>query len=197
MISLLCSSNNDHAQKQSPQASPKFLSLPAEIHNLIASQLSYPDLLALTLTHPVFHQHSMIRTTKSSRVDWLVDRAMQRLRLPNQSRCRWSSDREFVSNPEVITILRRRRQHLECAKAFSKGHSGGACLVVEGTTCHYLSQGMESLRWEKWTSRLKFVRLAGFRTSPSNTRKSRLEILRSWQGAVLAVLVAGALWLVV
>lgn len=127
-----------------------FITLPPEIHHQIASQLSYPDLLALILTHPKFQNHQLIHTSKSSREDWVIDRAMQRLPLPTQSRCSWSSDEEFLSNPEVVTILYNRRHHLECAEMFLRGKGGGDCFVVKGKSCPHLEQAVESLRKRRW-----------------------------------------------
>jgi len=185
------------AHERTIQPPTTFLSLPPEIHQLIASQLPYPDLLALTLAHPTFRYHSLIRTSKSSRVEWLVDRAMRRLPLPSQSRCRWSSDKEFLSNAEVVQILRRRRQHLECAEIFLKGRNGGACLVVEGGGCAYLAENVEYLHMERWKTKLGLDMLRASGPLVAKFLKAGFKTLRSWQGAVLAVLLAAALWFLV
>lgn len=125
-----------------PTSDPSsFLTLPSEIHHLISTYLPYPDLLSLTLTHPLFQSHQLIRTTKSSRVNWLIDRSFHKLPLPSRTRCRWSSDNEFVNNHEIKEILRRRRWHAECAEyAHTKGQSS-QCLVVEGRTCEGVKEG--------------------------------------------------------
>lgn len=172
------------------QPSTTFLALPPEIHSLIASQLPYPDLLALTLTHPTFLDHPLVHTSKSSRVDWLIDRAMKRLPLPSQSRCRWSSDGEFVSNAEVVAILRRRRNHLECAEMFSKGKSSGTCFVVEGRDCFCLAEGVKDSQGERWTSRLGLRH----RKHTLTAWKVGMETLSSWHGVFIAILLAAALW---
>lgn len=128
-----------------PEAGLSFLSLPSEIHQLVAENLAYPDLLSLTLTHPLFYQHPYIRTSKSSRVDWLIDRARLHLPIPAQRRCRWSSDLEFVSNAEVVEILRKRRHHEECAEVFLRGRSDGICFVNDSKTCQHLSDHVHQL----------------------------------------------------
>lgn len=174
-----------------------FLALPPEIHYQIASQLPYPDLLALTLAHPRFRNHPLVRTSKSSRVDWLIDRAMQRLPLPSQSQCRWSSDEEFLSNSEVVTILYRRRHHLECAEMSPRGKGDGDCFVVKGRGCPHLAQAAENLQKEKWEGLFRLFKLEAFRKSSTKARQAGLRTVRSWQGAVVAILLAAVLWLIV
>lgn len=172
---------------------------------MIASYLPYPDLLALTLTHPIFRSHSLVRTTKSSRVDWLLDRAMLGLPLPTQSRCRWSSDNEFVSHPEVITIMRKRRQHVECAEMSSQINGKGSCFVVEGEACPRLmlgARGEEILSQcgSQGNSDELLAALLRARASiefTTKVRKAGLKLIYSWQGALVAILIAAALWFVV
>lgn len=181
-----------------PEPKPTFLTLPAEIHALISSHLPYPDLLSLTLTHPFFASHPLIRTSKSLRVDWLLSRAIQHLPLPMQSRCRWSSDQEFVGNPEITTILRKRRNHIECAEVFAKGHSAGVCFVVEGQPCPHLAEGIHRFQ-SRW--RTKFAGStwdhvwSNWRiTTP--TWEASIETLKTWQAAIAAVVIACILYLV-
>ena len=61
--------------------SPCLLDLPPEVLlHLIHPYLSYPDLLALKHTHPIFFHSLKIKVRH--RVDWLLDRATQHLPLP-------------------------------------------------------------------------------------------------------------------
>lgn len=168
-----------------------FLDLPTEIHLLITAKLPYPDLLSLTLTHPKFYNHPCIRTSKTARVDWLIDRTIRRLPLPTASKCRWSSDREFVSNPEVVRFLRRRRLHLECAEVFSRGLSSGGCLVLDGCICPQLDESMEVLEDE---DRTHIWNLAGFKKRAKSLRSRHYDniaaILTSWRMAVSVLVIA-------
>lgn len=182
-----------HDKNVQPQTT--FLALPPEIHYQIASQLPYPDLLALTLAHPKFRNHSLVCTSKSSRVDWLIDRAMQQLPLPSQSQCRWSSDREFLSNLEVATILYRRRHHLECTEMSPGGKGDGNCFVIEGRGCPHLAQAAEILQKEKWKGHYGLVKLEAFRSFTTEAQQAGLTI-RSWQGAIVAILLAAVLWFI-
>lgn len=188
--------NPAHTTALSNTHAPTLLDLPPEIQFLISEKLAYPDLLALTITHPHFQNHSLVRTSKTARNDWLIDRASHHLALPSRRQCRWSSDREFVSNPEVVDILRRRRRHLECAELCMKGRTEGICLVLEGQLCPYLDESNQYLRNEKWMSALGFGKTL---TSQRNGRKrsERLfQAVTSWYATGLALLLAGALWLI-
>lgn len=176
---------------------PAFLCLPIEILHLVASNLTYPDLLAFTLCHPQFRNNHIIQTSKSSRVDWLLNRAKQQLPLPLQHQCRWSSDKEFVSNPEVIEILRRRNSHLECADVFGRGRSNGHCLVIEGQRCPRLEDSMDKLRKQRWSERIGFKNLRRLRNHVMATGKNVDELLRSWQVGIIAVVIAASLRIVV
>lgn len=143
-----------------PQGSPiaeasvssPFLSLPPEVHHHISTYLQYPDLLALTLVHPLFQSHELIHTSKSSRVDWLIDRSFHKLPLPSRTRCRWSSDREFVNNPEIKDILQRRRRHEECAEFSKVVNHGPQCFVLEGRVCDGIRKSKKKARLSAWYS---------------------------------------------
>lgn len=111
-----------------PPPTPSLSHLPPELHPLITSHLTYPDLLSLKLTHPNFYH--TIHPTTYDRVLWLLYRTRHRLPIPISSRCLLNSDGEFCSNPEVVLILRRRWQHLECTDYASwcrEVPGGGRC----------------------------------------------------------------------
>ena len=110
----------------------KLLTLPTEIQMLVACHLPYPDLLALKLTHPTFH--SLIYPTVYDRVDWLLSRPAQGLSIPSSAACSFKTDREFVANDEVKTILRRRGRHLECGGSPVRWHGFPRC-IVNGRMC--------------------------------------------------------------
>jgi hypothetical protein len=118
-----------------PKPVPALILLPAEIQNQILSELSYPDLLSLKLTHP--HFYFTIKPTLYDRVDWLLDRIRLKLPIPQAGKCSLNlrTDIAFYSNPEVGLILRRRWKHLECV------NNGGQCREVPGQRCQ--------LRWGK------------------------------------------------
>lgn len=139
----------------------------------------------------------MVRTSKTARVDWLIDRALHRLALPSHGQCRWSSDREFVSNPEIIEILRRRRKHLECAEIHAKGQTEGTCLVLDGRLCPYLTESNQYLRNEKWMSALGFGKTLTSRRHRRKRSETLVQAITSWYAAGLALLLAGGLWLVI
>lgn len=170
------------------------LELPPEIHFLISEKLAWPDLLALTLTHPHFRDHPLVHTSKTARVDWLIDRALHHLTLPSQGKCRWSSDREFVSNPEIGEILRRRRLHLECAEVCVKGRTEGICLVLDGQLCPYLAESNYHLRNEKWLAALGFGKTLKSQQDRRKRSKKLFQAVTSWYTAWLALLLAGVLW---
>ena len=102
------------------------LALPQELQDIVVSNLAYPDLLALKHAHP--HYNETIRTTKIHRLNWLIERAQQKLPLPQKS-CRWHNDKDFCASDEIRTFMRRRRWHLDCPR------TGKGCLVVGGTDC--------------------------------------------------------------
>ena len=102
--------------------------LPAEIQIQIHEYLTYPDLLALRLSSRYFYD--TLETTIERRVDWLLKRKACKLPVPEYSSCRFGSDQDFCSNPEVARILRRRWLHLDCS------YNGGCChIVLEGGRC--------------------------------------------------------------
>ena len=172
------------------------LGLPLELHELVAFHLPYPDLLALTLTHPVFYHHPTIKTSKVIRVEWLIDRASQRLPLPSQSRCRWSSDKEFVSHPEILDMIRRRRKHLDCAEyVAARGPRRASCFVIEGQSCPFLAESTINLSKETFRKKSGQCRLGDLHVSLSSLEIRFGKLISSWQAAVLAALIATALWL--
>jgi len=105
------------------------LNLPAEVQVLIASNLPFPDLLALKLSHPYFYR--IIHPTVYDRVNWLLDRPRLGLPIPSQTKCVMKNDVVFVANKEVKEMLKRRRLHLECVDV----GKDGTCLVLEGWKC--------------------------------------------------------------
>ena len=112
------------------------LSLPAELQQNIITYLPYPDLLALKLAHPAFSLY--INPTVYDRVDWLLSRPALGLPLPFSAACTFKTDKDFLRNAEVQSILRRRRLHLECENlsGISRGKERQErCLVVDGQIC--------------------------------------------------------------
>lgn len=189
-----------HRPHQCPALAHPFLDLPPEIHTLIANELPYPDLLSLTLSHPHFIAHPHIHTTKTARVDWLLSRATQHLPLPTQTRCRWSSDREFVSNAEVKSIMRRRRLHAECAEVWERGHSAGECLVFGGNErCPRIHEG-EPRKDRNWirSAETTFGSLGGFvvnvRSGSRRTSRIREWAKPRWIAAVVVAFFACVLY---
>ncbi|EXJ57603.1 hypothetical protein A1O7_07951 [Cladophialophora yegresii CBS 114405] len=89
-------------------------SLPPELHHMIASHLTYPDLLSLKLTDKYFSHLVTPKLHVRTRVRWVQSRHAQCLPVPMSTKLSFISDAMFVANDEVKTILRRRRQHLEC-----------------------------------------------------------------------------------
>lgn len=106
-----------------------FIDLPLEIQLGIRSHLTYPDLLALKISNARFFHHKSFKTSKSDRIEWLLQRATARLPIPMKGRVRWATDEEFVANEDVKSILQRRRLHLECRDF------GSQCLLVDGQVC--------------------------------------------------------------
>ena len=109
-----------------PTASLRYL--PAETQIQIYEYLAYPDLLALRLSSRYFYD--TLETTIERRVNWLLERKACKLPVPEYSSCRFGSDQDFCSNPEVARILRRRWLHLDCS------YNGGCChIVLKGGRC--------------------------------------------------------------
>ncbi|KAK5325074.1 hypothetical protein LTR20_009036 [Exophiala xenobiotica] len=113
---------------QPPLLEP-FLSLPPELHLLIAKSLEYPDLLSLKISHPRIRTILSLsrQPTVHQRISWVMTRASRGLPIPANTGLTFRSDEAFVSNPEVRRILRERRQHKECVDALesdSESESG-------------------------------------------------------------------------
>jgi hypothetical protein len=105
---------------------PMLRHLPLELHLLIYSNLSWPDLLALKHTHPYFYHN--IPTTVRQRVTWLLSRAPFGLGFP-QEKVNMKTDADFCRSLEIRKFLERRRWHLDCQCG------GKSCLVFEGGSC--------------------------------------------------------------
>ena len=101
------------------------LSIPTELHHQILAFLPYPDLLALKHTHP--HFYCIASTTVHHRLNWLIERSMQGLSIP-QRNCILKTDADFCST-EVRVFMERRRWHLDCSGKPKR------CLVLEGQDC--------------------------------------------------------------
>ncbi|KIX99646.1 uncharacterized protein Z520_04281 [Fonsecaea multimorphosa CBS 102226] len=119
-------------------------SLPPELHHIIADHLPYPDLLSLKLTNTYFAALVAPKLTVKSRISWVQGRYAQHLPVPTSSQLSFKSDALFVANAEVKTILRRRRQHLECADhergrafVFSSMFANLDLQVREGAAAHH------------------------------------------------------------
>ncbi|KAL1856637.1 hypothetical protein Plec18170_003607, partial [Paecilomyces lecythidis] len=110
-----------HAQEQPL----RLMDLPTELHLQIASNLTYPD--ALALKHTSRHFYHLVYTGVHLKVDWLVERFEHKLECPME-KCSFRTDEAFC-NWRIRRIMERRRQHLECRR------TSGGCLVVEGQTC--------------------------------------------------------------
>ena len=96
-------------------------SLPPELHHMIASHLTYPDLLSLKLTSNYFSGLIGPKLNVKMRVHWVRDRCDQYLPVPKGTKLSFRSDASFVANAEVNAILRRRRKHKECVD-YDKDH---------------------------------------------------------------------------
>ncbi|KYK59075.1 F-box domain protein [Drechmeria coniospora] len=70
-----------------------FLSLPTELHLVIAELLIYPD--ALSLKHTNRHFYGLVDTGIELKVDWLMERRRMHLECPNDKRCDLGSDLRF------------------------------------------------------------------------------------------------------
>jgi hypothetical protein len=82
--------------------------LPAELQAMIIPHLTYPDLLALKLSHP--HYYYNISTTVHDRVVWLIRRNHDGRTTAQASKCILKTDHEFLSNLEVRRILKEEWQ---------------------------------------------------------------------------------------
>ncbi|KKZ66872.1 hypothetical protein EMCG_07479 [[Emmonsia] crescens] len=89
----------------SPRPNQQFLHLPTELHVHITSHLPYPDALALKHTNNYFY--TLVRTSISLRIDWVIERLTQGLPIL------WKKC-EFRS--EVRQTMQERRQHREFEK---------------------------------------------------------------------------------
>ena len=104
----------DSNPEKTPSIEKNLVSLPPEIHHIIASHLPYPDLLSLSLTTQYFSVIITPKLTVKLRVDWVQSRYAAYLPVPQATRLSFISDALFVRNVEVSSILRRRRKHAEC-----------------------------------------------------------------------------------
>ena len=87
-------SAKEMAPNSSPNpTSPTLLSLPTEIHLLIASQLAYPD--ALSLKHTSQHFYDLVYTGINLKVEWLIERRTLHLDCPHNKSCELGSDMKF------------------------------------------------------------------------------------------------------
>lgn len=132
---------NANAHIQQPRS---ILSLPAELLDMVAARLDYPDLLSLKITHPYFLYTFNTVPTVRQRVSWVLRRNGERLPIPHNKQLSFRSDKAFVASREVNDILRRRRLHIECLKcqpardfAIARfGHRRGAAMCfVTGRVC--------------------------------------------------------------
>ncbi|EXJ88060.1 hypothetical protein A1O1_04988, partial [Capronia coronata CBS 617.96] len=124
---------------------PPLLSLPPELHSMIAQELRYPDLLSLKLCHPYFGLLLEDQPTICDRIQWLMSRARVGLPVPQSTKLSFLSDVAFVAKPEVKAILRQRLRHRECIECAQARNSIGRmlgmrkgrmlCFVVEGDCC--------------------------------------------------------------
>ncbi|KEF52360.1 uncharacterized protein A1O9_11601 [Exophiala aquamarina CBS 119918] len=92
------------------------LSLPPEVQHLIASELPYPDLLSLKISHPYFGALLDAQPSVHQRIAWVLSRCNIYLPIPHDSKTDFRTDVQFLRNPEVTRIIRRRRKHLECVE---------------------------------------------------------------------------------
>ena len=165
---------NNPSYKHSPSTSTtsttntNLLSLPPELQLLIATNLGYPDLLSLKLTHPHFVA-LLPEFTIYSRINWVLERAALGLPFPYGTQCSFTCDRGFVANKEVTEILRRRRRHLECVecapardhavKEFGSARGARLCLVTRAAECPRIGELEDKRRRYRhsWGGRLASV----------------------------------------
>lgn len=120
---------------------------------MIASHLEYPDLLSLKISHPHFQTLFATQPTVHQRIAWVLARGRIFLPTPHDSQTNFRTDAQFLRNPEVTRIIRRRRQHLECVEnnltrriVWLRNQSQGLpthpqlCLVKEGYECARLRE---------------------------------------------------------
>lgn len=84
---------NDTSATATPPKKAGLLSLPPEIHLLIADYLIYPDALSLKHTNRYFYY--LVDTGIELKVEWLMERRMLHLECPNDKRCDLGSDLRF------------------------------------------------------------------------------------------------------
>jgi hypothetical protein len=77
----------------SKRAGPTLMTLPPELHLLIAQYLIYPD--ALSLKHTNRHFYQLVDTGVRLKVEWLMERRLLHLECPSDSRCDLGSDLRF------------------------------------------------------------------------------------------------------
>ncbi|KIW66250.1 hypothetical protein PV04_08449 [Phialophora macrospora] len=121
---------DDSGGKIQSHAGKTIASLPPELHHMIASHLTYPDLLSLKLVDKYFSSLVTPKLHVKARVHWVQSRHSQYLPVPMSTKLSFRSDAVFVANAEVSTILRRRRQHLECLDYDRDGQRGAKNPVI-------------------------------------------------------------------
>ena len=161
-----------------PSLRPCLLALPAELQMIIASYLVYPDLLSLKITHPAFN--SLIQPSVYDRIDWLLSRPALGLSVPCSAACSFKTDRSFVANKEVKLILKRRRQHLECAESTFQVGRIERCLLDGGQICQGAFQRIEARMGQE----RKLLRTGRLR----NATWLRGDALGLWMVVVLVVI---------
>lgn len=87
-------------------------SLPQEIQDLIASNLLYPD--ALALKHTNQHFYNTVNTDIRLKVAWLISRTAANLPCPMRWHFHFDTDELFCANKEVRAYMLLRRRHIEC-----------------------------------------------------------------------------------
>ncbi|KAL2267218.1 hypothetical protein VTJ83DRAFT_4495 [Remersonia thermophila] len=116
------------------------MSLPPEIHLLIAGYLIYPD--ALSLKHANQYFYYLVDTGVELKVEWLMERRMLHLECPNDKRCDLGSDLRFCRG-SVALLMKRRREHIEC-----ESRPGLGCLIYGTRTCTH-SRKLKT-RFRRW-----------------------------------------------
>ncbi len=69
------------------------MTLPPEIHLLVAHHLIYPD--ALSLKHTSRHFYQLVDTGVRLKVEWLMEPRLLHLECPSDQRCDLGSDLRF------------------------------------------------------------------------------------------------------
>ncbi|KAK4099700.1 hypothetical protein N658DRAFT_498184 [Parathielavia hyrcaniae] len=103
------------------------MTLPPELHLLIAQCLTYPD--ALSLKHASRHFYQLVDTGVRLKVEWLMERRLLHLECPSDRRCDLGSDLRFCRG-SVRLLMQRRREHIEC-----ESRPGLGCLIYGTSTC--------------------------------------------------------------